>query len=488
MSLKKIITLILFLFLAPLGAGAQSEIDPNFNPNHILNDPDILNYNSMSLAEIQAFLQAKNSFLANYTTTNAHGTTKSAAEIIYDAANNNYNCDGITLSDNPTEFEKQEKCQKIKTINPKFLLVLLQKEASLIENSNPSQERLDWATGYGCPDNWVCNPYYKGFGKQVNSAALQFLAYMNENDRYSYKPGQTYTFSNPYGTISKAPISVTPANRATAALYNYTPHVFNGNYNVYKLWNRYFSQSVVSLYPDGSLLQIKNDPGVWLIEGGKKRPFLNYAAFASRFKPEQIITVDAEELNNYLVGEAIKFSNYSLVQTPDKKIYLLVNQEKRPFASLAVFKKFGFNPEEIEDAKSEELANYQLGRAISATSTYVTGALLQDTKTGGIFYVENGTKAPLIDKIFLSTKFKGQKIIKASAKTLDSYTKIAPILFGDGTLLKTESFPTVYLISGGQKRPFSDETVFKRLGYNPQNIITVSSQLLYNYPLGEAIK
>lgn len=486
MNTKKLIICLLILVFSPISVLAQT-IDPNFNPNRIIEDSDLMNYNAMNLAEIQRFLQNKNSYLANYTTLNAHGTTKSAAEIIYDASHNNFDCEGANLSDSPTEAEKQEKCRKITTVNPKFLLILLQKEASLIEDSNPPQARLDWATGYGCPDGWVCNPYYKGFGKQVNSAALQFLAYMNEQSRYSYKAGETYTFTNPYGTISQEKMTVTPANKATAALYNYTPHVFNGNYNVYKLWNRYFPKTA-KLYPDGSILQVKGDPGIWLIENGKKRPFLNYSAFISRFKPEQVVKIEAAELDNYEPGEAIKFANYSLIQTPDKKIYLIVDKEKRPFASLAVFKSIGFNPEEIELASEADLNIYPVGRTITATSTYVTGVLMQEIKTGGIYYVVDGTKAPLTDKILLTTKFKGKKIIKDTTGALNKYTKVAPVLLDDGTLVKTDNFPTVYLISNGEKRPFASEMIFNKLGYNSSLIITVSSKFLYNYPQGEPIQ
>ncbi len=469
---------------------AQVEIDPNFNPEKILEDTDLLDCSSMSLADIQSFLQSKGSYLANYSTLNTHGTMKTAAEIIYDAARNNFNCDGVTLSESPSEDEKASKCRRITTVNPKFLLVLLQKEASLIEDPSPAQARLDWATGYGCPDNWACNPYYKGFGKQVNSAALQFLAYMNEQSKYKYRAGNTYNFTNPYGTISTSTMTVTPQNKATAALYNYTPHVFNGNYNVFKLWNRYFSLGFVKKlsYPDGSILSVNGDPGIWLIENSKKRPFLNYSAFISRFKPEQIVKVAKSELDNYVQGESIKFANYSLVQTPDKKIYLLVGKEKQAFADLATFKRIGFNLEEIEKATDSELANYQAGKNITATSTYVTGALLQDTKTGGVYYVENGTKAPLLDKILLSTKFKGKKIVRVSPIILNAYTKVAPVLFDDGTLVKTDTYPVPYLISNGQKRQFADEATLVRLGYNPKNVITVSSKFLYNYTAGEIIK
>ncbi|MDP2944630.1 MAG: hypothetical protein Q8N57_03665 [bacterium] len=489
--------------LLPLLARAQTDLALNFNPNRILEDSEILNYSSMGMTEIQNFLQNKSSYLAGYNSINVHGDIKSAAEIIYDATHNNYDCEGVTLSDQPTEAEKKSKCRQITTINPKFLLVLLQKEASLVTDSAPPQNHLDWATGYGCPDNWVCDLYYKGFGKQVNSASLQFLDYMQNPQAYNFKIGQTYIARDKYGplkSVAKAindgdynsiiaspdMVSVTPANQATAALYIYTPHVFNGNYNTYKLWNTYFPK-VSRLYPDGSIIKAEGDPRVWLIAGGEKRHFTNWSAFVSRFRPEQIVTVTGADLENYPLGDEIKFANYSLVQTPDKKIYLLVDKEKRPFASLTVFKNIGFNPEEVETATVADLAGYSLGKAITATSTYVTGALLQDSKTGEIFYVENGTRA-LVDKVLLNIKFVGKKIIPKTTIQLKAYATTTPILLDEGALVRTDSYPTVYLISGGKKRPFADDAAFIKLSYNPQNIVTVSSKFLYNYDMGGAIQ
>lgn len=485
---QKVIVLgALFLALSGGFALAQGTVDPNFNPNNIISDADLYNYSSMSLTEIQAFLQNHGSYLANYQTLNTHGTSKTAAEIIYDAANNNFDCSGITLSSTPTEAEKSLKCRHITTINPKFLLVLLQKEASLIEDPSPSQGRLDWATGYGCPDSLACNPYYKGFGKQVNSASLQFLAYMNEPEHYTYKNGQTYIFTNPYGSISTAPVTVTPSNRATAALYNYTPHVYNGNYNFYKLWQRYFPL-MIQRYPDGSVLQAKGDTSVFLIEGGKKRPFTSRSVLLSRFNLNQIITVDQNILDSYAPGTPIKFPNYSIVKSPKNNVYLLVDKEKRGIVSWAVFKKIGFNPAEIINASFDELSSYQDGQNLTATSTYPLGALLQDSKSGGIYLAENGNKSPILDKQIITSKFKGKKIIITSAKELNNYKTIDPILFSDGELVKSVANENIYLVSNGQKRPFSSLEALTALGYNPANILTISPQLLYYYPLGEIIK
>jgi len=134
------------------------------------------------------------------------------------------------------------------------------------------------------------------------------------------------------------------------------------------------------------------------------------------------------------------------------------------------------------------LAGYRTGTTITAKTTYVTGALLQDSKTGGVYYVENGTKAPLVDRIFLTTKFKDKPITKVSPEILNTYPTVDPVKFNDGALLKSDSFPTVYLISNGEKRPFTEEAIFRNLGYKMENILTVSSKILSFYPMGTPIQ
>jgi hypothetical protein len=487
--MNKLLLALIFTFSLIISTNTTSAqtVNPNFNPNLIITDAELMDYDSLNVTQIQSFLQKYNSYLANYKTLNAHGTLKTAAEIIFDASNKNYDCSGVTLTENPIEVEKEIKCRRITTVSPKFLLVLLQKEASLIEDTAPSQSHLDWATGYGCPDNWTCNPYYKGFGKQVNSAALQFLAYVNEQDRYTYKAGQTYTFSNPYGTISTQSMTVTPTNKATAALYNYTPHVFNGNYNVYKLYERYFPTQTPR-YPDGSLLQAKEQVGVWLIQNGLKRPFLSKSALVSRYNLDKIIIVNESELDGYEKGSPISLPNYSIIRSStDQNIYLIVDDSKRKFENEATLKKFGFNPDEIISATSQDLSYYTNGLPLTASSTYPTGALLRDPQSGGVYFVQNGIKAPIIDKVLLEKKFSGQNIIKATKEELAQYTKVSPLLFENGELLKSDSASTVYLIVNGQKRPFISGNDFEKLGYKWSNVINVSPQLLYLYPLGSYV-
>jgi len=436
------------------------EISPTFDPDYIVSDAEILDYNSMSLLDIQGFLQNRGSFLASYSVIDPNtGLAETAAEAIYD------------------------RCQTNK-ISPKFVLVLLQKEQGLIEDSAPDQGSLDWATGYGCPDSGGCNTRWQGFWKQINSATLQFYDYMVNPGDYGYQKGATYTLNNTCSAYDNSATSVvTPYNIATAALYNYTPHVFNGNYNFFILWQRYFSRG----YPDGSLLQIKGDKKVWLIQDGKKRQFSSMAVLLSRFDLNKIIPVDKADLDKFSSSSPIKFANYSLIRSPRGTVFLLVDNERRGIASSKVFKKFGYNPAEVIAASWDDINSYSEGTPLTATSTYPTGALLQDKKTGGVYWVADGKKSPLLDRALLTYKFKNKKIIKSNAAELDAYPKIAPVLFGDGELLKSSNSPAVYLIYQGKKRQFSSFDAFIKLGYKVANIITVSPQFLTYYDNGDPI-
>jgi hypothetical protein len=423
--------------------------DANFNPAYIISDQEILDSSGMTLVEIQALLQAKNSYLATYQVVDATGNTMSAAQAIYDRAVNN-------------------------RVNPKFIIVLLQKEQGLIEDASPSQGRLDWATGYGCPDGGGCNDRWRGLWKQINSASLQFRDYMDNPHLYRFKAGQTYTFTNPYSTTFQGNLTITLANQATAALYNYTPHVYNGNYNFWKIWQRYFTRS----YLNGSLLQVSGENGVWLIENGVKRAFLTRGALTSRYDISRVQVVSKADLDKYPLGEPIRFAQYSIVRIPTGQIYLLVDNTKRRFANMEAFRKLGFNPDEIIAAGQTDVDGYQEAEAITVASAYPTGALLQNKKTGGVYWLSAGVKAPIWDSMFLKTRFKNKKITPVASTELEKYPTVDPIRFKDGDLVKSNLSPSVYVIENGIKRPFDSGTTFTKLGYKWENILTFSQKVL----------
>lgn len=174
--------------------------------------------------------------------------------------------------------------------------------------------------------------------------------------------------------------------------------------------------------------------------------------------------------------------------SPDGKLYLLVDDKKRLFSTNDTFKKLGFSIEEIQNASWQDINSYQDGKEITVASAHPTGALLQNQKTGGVYFVTEETKAPIIDKIFLSTKFKNKTIFPVSEAELDSYQTVGAVLFGNGELLKSSDSPAVYLIQDGQKRAFLTGNIFEELGYQWKNVITVPEKVINLYANGEVIQ
>ncbi|MCD4761893.1 hypothetical protein K8R32_02940 [bacterium] len=219
------------------------------------------------------------------------------------------------------------------------------------------------------------------------------------------------------------------------------------------------------------------EPGVWLIKNSQKRPFLTKGALTTRYDLNKVVQVNKSELNRYPTGPAIKFPQYSLLRSPRGTIFLLVDDKRRGFASSEAFRKIGFNPEEVINASWPDINAYEEGVPITATSSYPTGALLQDNKTGGIYYVSEGTKAPLWDSILLKTKFRRNSITPVAPEKLASYKTVEPAIFNDGELLKTQGQPAVYVIDNKRKRPVVSGKIFEQLGYKWENIIEVLTKM-----------
>lgn len=437
---KYFIFFVIFSMLWTSYVPAASAVsDEDFNPNYILSDEELQDSNAMSYTDIVGFLESKNSTLAKYQADDKHGVTRPAAQIIYNAAQ-----------------EHQ--------INPKYLLVKLQKEQSLISDPTPSQKQLDWATGYAvCDSCKTTDPSIqknKGFGKQVDSAAgiMRWYYENTASKAWIHKPYQTYIISGQ---------QVTPATNATAFLYTYTPHI-HGNKNFWKLWERWFEQ----VYPDGTLLKDATGPNIYLVGNGKKRRITNMTALVTRFDPNLIVEVPPSELSRYAEGVAISFPNYSIL-FDGSTYYLLDNEYLRPFASSDVLKKLGYHPDEIIEVQKSDLKDYPLSQEITANIDPV-GKLVVLKETGGKYFIKDGIFRP-VPSPEVAQSHLGEVVEEQwTIADLTGLTEGPSLTFKNGTLFKIDGYNRVYVVENGKKRHIPNEEVFLGLGYKWDNIITAN--------------
>lgn len=199
-------------------ARAEAADSADFNPGHIISDALFYDSSTMSAQDVQRFLDERGTdcrgsddveCLKDY-----RGETRAWEADAY--------CDGYAAG-------TQSAAQIIAGVaascgvNPQVLLVLLEKEQSLVNRSKPSARALEIATGYGCPDNAKCNADYYGFFNQVFRAARQFQIYRAKPADYRYQAGSENAIAfNPNAECGSRPVHI--ENQATAGLYAYTPY------------------------------------------------------------------------------------------------------------------------------------------------------------------------------------------------------------------------------------------------------------------------
>lgn len=204
-----------------------------FNPGNIISDAMMANYNSMSKDDIQRFLSSKNS--CNNTNYQQYLNLEAQyPNSDWHFENGHFVClseerfgDGVTIGSGQTAAEIIYQAAQDYRINPQVLIVLLQKEQGLITDTYPNSRQYRSATGYGCPDTAPCNAEYYGFKNQVRKAAAMFRTVL-DGGWSNYPAGRVnYIQYNPSAACGGSHVYI--ENRATSALYRYTPYQPNAS-------------------------------------------------------------------------------------------------------------------------------------------------------------------------------------------------------------------------------------------------------------------
>lgn len=259
-----------------------------FKAGNIISDSVFYNGNAMSVQDVQNFLNSK---MPNCTINNGQpsraagapaGTTFIAETCLKDYRQATPNmaaqpgvCSAYQGNSSETAAAIITKVGQACNISQQVLLVLLQKEQSLITDSWPSILQYNRATGFACYDNGQpCVQNYAGFFYQVWSAARQFQRY--GNSPFTWFPvGQVSNILYQANKPECGTKQVYIENRATAALYYYTPYTPNdaaisagygtgdacssyGNRNFYQFFVDWFGEGHDPIF---NLEQISSVPG-----------------------------------------------------------------------------------------------------------------------------------------------------------------------------------------------------------------------------------
>ena len=385
----------------PASTGIVKTTLAGFDAGNIISDAVFTNKNTMSEAQIQAFFNSKVSRCLGGTDENGKPIvclkdfTITSVSRPADAY-----CSGYTGAANESAARIIYRVAQSCNINPQVLIVMLQKEQGLITHTWPSAWRFNIALGQGCPDTAPCDPNYIGFFHQIYGAARQMQIYMEGKWFQWYAPGRTWNILyNPNANCGSSPVYI--ANKATSALYYYTPYQPNaaalragygtgdgcsayGNRNFYN----YFTDWFGSTKSDGAQIMRDSTTGVtYLISGSTKYPFPSAERAVQFSWISSIQTVTSAQLAAFSDGGWAPRA----VRTDAGNIYLLNSGRRYQVPSCARAADFAWDCNTLPVVAQAQANNYP-----------DEGFLAPSVLSGGaVWFMQGGYRREIVDTSLL---------------------------------------------------------------------------------------
>lgn len=401
-----------------------------FEPGNIVSDSIFTNNTTMSADAIQNFIRIKNVNCVNGEAACLRNFTengKSAGTIIKEAAD-------------------------LYRINPQALLVLLQKETALVTISQPGSWRYRTATGYGCPDTAACDSQYYGFTNQVHKAARMFRFIMDDNPGWytPYELGVNYIQYNPNGNCGGTNVNI--QNRATQALYNYTPYQPNaaalaagfgsgdscsayGNRNFWLYFNTWFGSTQGSL-----LLQSPQSPAVYLQSGGTRYGIPSWDVINAYGLGNIAVTPVSDQYMNGLTDGGVLGTTFK--REGSDAVYFADNGHRFGFATYQQCINWGF-PGCLTSA-SKSLAPPIFDRL------YDVGAMKPLMLTGSsVFLMQDGEKLPFASGKAMNDRGYSNADIVPVTNPVNNRQPVGFALLEDRTFVKFSPQATIYYYDAG---------------------------------------
>lgn len=457
----------LFGAQAALGYANTPQIDPNYN-SRIIDDPIFVNAGTMSVTDIQNFLNGKvatcDSFHPNpdgsrpatpyICLKDYHDTDgRSAAQMIYDAA--------TSLG-----------------INPQVILVTLQKEQSLVTDNWPYPSQYRSAMGYGCPDNGDCVKDYYGLSNQLTlGTKLLRVGHDRDCGNTSSFPGWSVDARWRLGNTTPVDGRDTYLGTcATGALYNYTPHrpdsaytpfngqYFYGNYNFVNFFTSWFGPTTIAL------AKTSDRPEIYLPLSNRKllvpSPQI-MAAYGLDTKPVSIVA------QTYLDGLPSDGTLTTLAKKDNGSptIFMIDSQTQYTVQSGQACTDWAldcFNSNVVKTLPSYIIEQLKYGGNLPTLFA----------NQGAVYKPEGGKKRRVLDGAMWNAM--GGAAVTRAIQDLNAGQPQGKLLISDGAYVKFDPNPDIYMYDVGQLHPIGGPEF---AAWNAASKVTVVPASFNNDPL-----
>lgn len=234
------------------------------------------------------------------------------------------------------------------------------------------------------------------------------------------------------------------------------------------------------LYPNNTLVKVKNDPTVYLIDNGQKRKITSAILFKKLgFKESNVVLVEDYELSLFPNTINMAYPNDTLIQKENgSSVYVVENGNVRIFPSAKLFTQLGYKWNNILTVKEEELKGYPLlGKVLQPD-----GSLIRFGENPQVYLIENRKRRAIpSDAIFSKHKFKWNDIVILHPGDITDYPAGNELKYPNGTLVKTDDSDSIYVARDDKLAQFTSPMLFEKLGNKWKDVLTLTDGELSNY-------
>jgi len=378
-----------------------------FDPGLIISDSVFFDFGSMTVDQIQQFLDSRvancraedlaidclKSVKIDIPETPATGPTDVGP------------CAAIPAKRGATAAEVIHAIANACGINPRVLIVTLQKEQGLVTSTKPTSYMYRAAMGFGCPDSdpAICGKVFVGLFNQVYRAARQFRWYGNPAGSFTYwRPGRVISMRfHPQAACGSKSFEL--KNQATANLYYYTPYTPNdaalrnlyglgdscsayGNRNFWRFYHDWFGSPIGG----GYLLKSANSGNFLIVNNLRYQ--VNDPRLLETLRPlgplGEISQAYLDSFQDAGVMSPLVIDNVTNIR------YLLVDSSRYEITDCSIAAEYGYDCNLAIPLTTLQLNNFTNGGVLSR---------LVQSSSGSRFWIENQQYRVVVDPIALAT-------------------------------------------------------------------------------------
>ncbi len=449
-SVLAAMTLVASMFAAfPQMEAAQAADGSSFNAGNIVSDAVFFDGEAMSAPAVQNFLMARVP-----TCRSGYTCLKDFTQATPSMGSSAGMCSAYAGSSGERAADIIAKVGAACGISQKVLLVLLEKEQSLVSDTWPTSSQYRSATGFSCPDTAACDPAFSGFFYQVYYAAKQFKRYANTPNSWRYKAGQVNgILFNPNSDCGSSSVYI--ENQATAGLYIYTPYQPNaaalanlygtgdgcsayGNRNFWRIFTDWFGSTTGT-----SVMRSASNDTVYLVAGSVKYPIANSSMLSALSPLGGVTYVSQAYLNGLTTAQLFT----RIIRGSDGSIYLIDSGIKLPFSSCAMVITYGGSCEPTGYVQMTD----------SQVAAYVTGPVIGSvlgTTAGTTYYMHEGKRSEVQDIQVLAENSISSPYNVLTEAAVSNLPLAAP-LTRESSLVRNRGDGSYVFISAGKKMALS---------------------------------